>query len=291
MPDLSTAKAVLAGLNTRYPGWRDGEIMVFSDDGRAFLNCRELLRRAVGSGVDADDLVLAESARIIAGFQEPAASGTDQGKAVGGETAAILLAATQALLAHFSAPSLDAIGRMFAAIEPPPTDLSEIGCHFTRGYVAAAFFSTFIGTEDGGGEALQRNFRICDMAMATWSALRRDCEAFLAVNRALIEACGDTHRRASPVDDAMSHAGRDFWYTREGHRCGFGDGGWPRAAGGHLAAAAKSFGPADWYVGGNGLIYQTGCERFAPVRAPDLVPPPESAFPGSAGRALGWPWQ
>lgn len=40
------------------------------------------------------------------------------------------------------------------------------------------------------------------------------------------------------------HAGRDFWYTRNGHGCGFWDGDWPNPIGEELAELTRKYGYA-----------------------------------------------
>ena len=42
--------------------------------------------------------------------------------------------------------------------------------------------------------------------------------------------------------DDEDHAARDFWYTRNGHGCGFWDGDWPEPAATILTEASKTFG-------------------------------------------------
>jgi len=117
---------------------------------------------------------------------------------------------------------------------------------FRRGYVAAAMFTAF----DEQDARLTR---------ATRRAIARDCAAFLGKAAPLIAACEDRHTPGSGDDTAWNHAGRDFWYTREGHGCGFWDGDWPDPEAAQLAALAKGFGPADWYDA-RGWIYQSGDE-------------------------------
>ena len=113
--------------------------------------------------------------------------------------------------------------------------------------------------------------------------MQRDCAAFLAVNGELISALEEHHTPGSADDSADTHAGRDFWYTREGHGAGFWDGDWPEAAGTHLAAAADAFGPAQWYDGDNGKIWQMGSETFKPDATPELQAPDLAALVPAAG--------
>lgn len=76
-----------------------------------------------------------------------------------------------------------------------------------------------------------------DLSAEAWAAIERDCEAFqkaAALNLSAAYATGYTEEQA----------GRDFWFTRNGHGAGF----WDReqldagALGNALSAIAKTFG-------------------------------------------------
>jgi hypothetical protein len=47
---------------------------------------------------------------------------------------------------------------------------------------------------------------------------------------------------SEPTAATLAHAGRDFWYTRNGHGCGFWDGDWPEPQGTRLTDAAHAYG-------------------------------------------------
>ena len=47
---------------------------------------------------------------------------------------------------------------------------------------------------------------------------------------------------ADLIADDVETAGRDFWYTRNGHGCGFWDGDWPEPAASILDKACEAFG-------------------------------------------------
>lgn len=96
---------------------------------------------------------------------------------------------------------------------------------FTRAYLHAAAF-----TEDpdpGQGEYPEPNHGELSPEFCARAAI--DCARFQ-------EAAGDL------ITEDPDHAGRDFWYTRNGHGCGFWDGDWPEAAGETLTALAETFG-------------------------------------------------
>ena len=52
-----------------------------------------------------------------------------------------------------------------------------------------------------------------------------------------------------------AQAGRDFWFTRNGHGVGFWDGDWPEPQDDRLTAASKAFGEIWVYLGDDGLVY------------------------------------
>lgn len=58
-------------------------------------------------------------------------------------------------------------------------------------------------------------------------------------------------------DEELDHAGRDFWYTRNGHGCGFWDGDWPEPLGDALDTIAKRFGEVYDQVFADGRDMQT----------------------------------
>ncbi len=110
---------------------------------------------------------------------------------------------------------------------------------FTRGYVEAMFFTETGDLEDG--ELQHAN--VAELAPESWECIAKDCAAFQA-----------TDAFKSQWFD-YEHAGRDFWYTRNGHGCGFWDGDWSEPHATALTEAARQFDFIDLYRGGDGLIY------------------------------------
>lgn len=113
---------------------------------------------------------------------------------------------------------------------------------FTLAYLECALWSSTDNSRDDGGDPLDDNYGIEDMAQSAIDAAKEDCDDFQAAHRTLIE--GHEER-----------AGHDFWLTRNGHGAGFWDGDWPEDAGKILTAASKVYGSVDLYVGDDGLIY------------------------------------
>lgn len=96
---------------------------------------------------------------------------------------------------------------------------------FTKAYLHAAAFTEDHNPPQGEyPEPLISEFDPAFVARAI-----ADCDAFQTAHMDLIE-------------DDLEHAGRDFWYTRNGHGCGFWDGDWNEPAASVLTAAAKSAG-------------------------------------------------
>lgn len=135
---------------------------------------------------------------------------------------------------------------------------------FVSDYIAAALFSSNDESTPEGGEPLDSNYGIEDIAPSAMDRIRKDCKKFLddkngggmivaAIERQEKGEWG--HTPGSPDDTITEHAGRDFWYTRAGHGCGFWDGDWPQDLGDAMNKLAESFGECYFYVGDDGKLY------------------------------------
>lgn len=129
---------------------------------------------------------------------------------------------------------------------------------FTQGYVEALFFTEEQTFADQGSKPgaipVETPLGFADLAPETLARIVGDCAKFKA------DAYGpqeDAFCRDDPEAPAWDdeHAGRDFWYTRNGHGCGFWDGDWPEPYAAALDAAAKAFGNVDAYLGDDGKVY------------------------------------
>jgi len=129
---------------------------------------------------------------------------------------------------------------------------------FTTAYVTAALWSSNDNSDPSGGEPLDRNYDIRDIAPETLNKMSQDCQAFQQKAEALLNEAYqrpgyDGHGEWSSEEQA----GHDFWLTRNGHGAGF----WDRQAldggglGDKLTEVAKSFGEDDLYVGDDNLIH------------------------------------
>ena len=83
---------------------------------------------------------------------------------------------------------------------------------FTRGYIEAAFF-TETGTRDD--EELE-DATFSDVAPDSLAAVIQDCADWHAANSELLDL-------AYSRDYSPEQAGRDYWFTRNGHGVGFWD--------------------------------------------------------------------
>lgn len=134
------------------------------------------------------------------------------------------------------------------------TDASTLKTHedvskdsFLRGYFECALWSSNDESDESGGEPLDRNYAVDDIADESVTAMIADCEDFQSANVALL-------RRYYDADRSSEQAGHDFWLTRNGHGAGFWDRGLGEL-GKSLSDAAKAYGECNPYVGDDGKIY------------------------------------
>lgn len=113
---------------------------------------------------------------------------------------------------------------------------------FTAAYLECALWSTNDDSDERGGNPLDDNYTVNDIAPEALEEAIADCKAFQADH-------------AADIDGNEEQAGHDFWLTRNGHGAGFWDGDWPREVGERLTEASKVYGGVDLYVGDDGLIY------------------------------------
>lgn len=130
------------------------------------------------------------------------------------------------------------------------TDLYE----FLHGYLVCALWSSNDESTPEGGEPLDSNYGIEDIAPETIEKCRSDCEDFMEANAADLKAyCAK--KGEHPEYSSMECAGHDFWLTRNGHGTGY----WDRGLGDlgdRLADAARVYSSVDLYVGDDGKVHQ-----------------------------------
>ena len=124
-----------------------------------------------------------------------------------------------------------------------------------------AFFHAFLlcllwSTTDEDDTHLDNNYDLGDLHPGTVAGLRQQCDAFLDANAADIQAV-----IKEVPEYTLSSAGHDLALSRNGHGSGFFDCGveWVED---RLQAAAEAQGPAEAYVGDDGLVYVVGLETF-----------------------------
>lgn len=114
---------------------------------------------------------------------------------------------------------------------------------FTRAYIECALWSSTDNSREDGGDPLDANYSVGDIAPEALAEIIEDCAAFQR-DQGNVFADGWTDEQA----------GHDFWLTRNGHGAGFWDRG-QGPVGSSLTAAAKVYGGVDIYVGDDGLLY------------------------------------
>lgn len=167
---------------------------------------------------------------------------------------------------------------------------------FTQGYIEALFFTDeapgvtteeWQATEDHDEGSIPGDCGFSDLAPDTLASIQLDCAKFQADHAALLA-------EAYARDYDAAQAGRDLWFTRNGHGVGYWDreelkdngaeyerltnvmvsasqsrgdnDAWDKACsarealnessiGNRLSTAAKSFGSVDSYLGDDDLVY------------------------------------
>lgn len=113
---------------------------------------------------------------------------------------------------------------------------------FTIAYIEAALWSSTDESDEQGGEPLDANYGLDDIAKETLASILDDCQTF-------------QRDYADDIGGELERAGHDFWLTRNGHGAGFWDGDWDDDIGQRLTEASDVYGSVDLYVGDDGLIY------------------------------------
>ena len=101
---------------------------------------------------------------------------------------------------------------------PTKITLKEVAARldpFTRAYINCALWATTDNSNEQGGEALDKNYDIGDIAGSCLMQMVRDCRSFRHEAGDLLMESGLSNERA----------GQDFWLTRERHGAGYWDEG------------------------------------------------------------------
>ena len=134
---------------------------------------------------------------------------------------------------------------------------------FTQGYIEALFFTE---SEPGATRetwdpetqsSLPGDVGFADLAPEALAVIINSCAELQTEAASIIEACAEFSERHWN-DDPWTRAGRDFWFTRNGHGIGFWETDrWPSPQGDALNAASKAAGSMDAYLGDDGRVYVT----------------------------------
>lgn len=129
-----------------------------------------------------------------------------------------------------------------------------------RGYIEAAFF-TSEDTEGRDESAVPEGYGFDDLAPEALEDIVKDCQKFENQYSATLAALVGLPYAGGTYD--MEAAGRDFWYTRNGHGVGF----WDRGFEDDAATAAevltqalswkREYGESYLYKGDDGKVYHT----------------------------------
>ncbi len=110
-------------------------------------------------------------------------------------------------------------------------------------YVETALWSSNDESDESGGNPMDDNYTMADIAPESLATMQSDIDQF-------VERCGAL--LDSVPDHPIMH---DFWLTRNGHGAGFWDGDYPEPIGDQLTKIAESFGECWLYVGDDGRVY------------------------------------
>ncbi len=144
---------------------------------------------------------------------------------------------------------------------------------FAQGYIEALFFTeeetgSVRVSEDGffqvwnpeTDSSLPGDCGFADFDPESLKRIVADCDAFQARVPALLESAYERGLTGAGYD--ATQAGRDFWFTRNGHGVGYrdrdfadGEGATGEALGRALSEASKRFGESNVYFGDDEKVY------------------------------------
>lgn len=127
---------------------------------------------------------------------------------------------------------------------------------FTEGYLEAALWSSTDESDpETGGEPMDSNYSISDIAPDAMVAALKDCIEFQELNKRDLALAYRRYKTGSWTPEAK--AGHDYWLTRNRHGAGFWDRGLGEV-GKRLTAAAHATGGRDLYIGDDNLVHGFG---------------------------------
>jgi len=114
---------------------------------------------------------------------------------------------------------------------------------FTQAYIECALWSSMDESTPTGGEPLDTNYGVSDLASETLGSFERDCNKFQKENAEDLKQAGNDEQN-----------GHDFWLTRNHHGSGWWDRGYGEV-GERLTEATHKYKEVDLYVGDDGKVY------------------------------------
>ena len=126
---------------------------------------------------------------------------------------------------------------------------------FTQAYVDAMLWSSNDESDESGGEPLDKNYSIDDIAESAMEKIVADCKRFQEENAADIATI--PYRRTNDGNwSGEEQAGHDLFLTRNRHGVGFQDRDYiDEDVRDRLHTNAQAYGEVDCYVGDNTIIY------------------------------------
>jgi len=151
---------------------------------------------------------------------------------------------------HDERKANDVVRRVLSDAMGSDTDSLD---EFTTAYLVAALWSTTDHNDEDGGQSLDLNYDLCDIAPESMRAAIESCAEFQEQHKELLATAYELY---TPRDGyhGPALAGHDLWLTAAGHGAGY----WDRGLGDvgkALTDAARKFGECYIEVGDDGLIY------------------------------------
>jgi hypothetical protein len=151
---------------------------------------------------------------------------------------------------HDERKANDVVRRVLSDAMGSDTDSLD---EFTTAYLVAALWSTTDHNDEDGGQPLDANYGICDIAPEAMRSAMESCAEFQEQHKELLATAYELY---TPRDGyhGPALAGHDLWLTAAGHGAGY----WDRGLGDvgkALTDAARKFGECYIEVGDDGLIY------------------------------------
>lgn len=126
---------------------------------------------------------------------------------------------------------------------------------FVHGYLVCALWSTNDDSDPQGGDPLNANYGIEDIAQKCVEKIQADCARFQTENSDALDVFYKT-AHSNDGSSVQVLAGHDFCLSRNRHGSGFFDeSDVPDVVQDKLQDAAEAMGELDLYVGDDGKIY------------------------------------